>query len=161
MEVFKSIEGYNNLYQVSDLGNVKNNKGKLLRFSRDKKGYSHVCLFMNGKRTYFLVHRLVAIVFVPNPENKSQVNHKDGDKAFNFKINLEWVTPKENSRHAYDELQCRRLRGEEINTSKLTETDVINIRLDSSTPAIELAKLYNVSEQTIHSVLTKKTWKHI
>lgn len=114
MEVWKDIPGYEGLYQVSNMGRVKslertkdNNGGKvaiperIMRTSVDTVGYSIVCLTKDGKRKTHKIHRLVGMAFVPNPENKQEINHKDGDKRNNCAVNLEWSTRLENMHHAY------------------------------------------------------------
>lgn len=102
-EVWKDIEGYEGLYQVSNLGRVKSfvkSRSKIKSLSNDKDGYLLCVLHKFNKKRTFKVHRLVAMSFIPNPENKSQVNHKDGNKHNNIVDNLEWVTPVENMYHA-------------------------------------------------------------
>ena len=114
-EIWKDIAGYEGLYQVSNLGRVKslerykdNNGGlvkmpeKIMRIAVDTIGYNIICLTKKGKRKTHKIHRLVANAFVPNPQNKREVNHKDGDKHNNADSNLEWTTRLENIRHAYD-----------------------------------------------------------
>ena len=116
MEVWKDINGYEGLYQISNYGNVRsldryvngNNgskalkKGIVLKKQITNKGYYDVGLYKNGKAKYLLVHRLVAEHFIPNPENKRTVNHKDGNKLNNHVSNLEWVTHSENQIHAFN-----------------------------------------------------------
>ena len=110
-------EVYEGLYKVSNLGKILSlnyrNTGKadLMTPSDNGHGYFQVGLRKNGETNWCLVHRLVAETFLPNPENKPEVNHKDEDKTNNFvflnedgsvdkeKSNLEWSTPKENSNH--------------------------------------------------------------
>ena len=103
MEIWKDIEGYEGLYQVSSLGRVKrlykNDKEKILKLMSDRYGYLRVNLYKEGKRKQSKVHRLVAKAFIPNLDNKSQVNHRDEDKTKNRVENLEWATSKENSNH--------------------------------------------------------------
>ena len=105
MEIWKDIEGYQGIYQVSSLGKVKSlnfnhaKKEKILKPFSNKDGYLRVNLCKEGKSKQYLVHRLVAKVFIPNPENKPEVNHKDEDKTNNKVENLEWMTCKENSNH--------------------------------------------------------------
>lgn len=113
-EVWKDVKGYEGLYQVSNLGNVRsldrhvwnkaNNsfsmlKGRNLKQDCKDKLYKQIGLAKNGKYKKFLVHRLVAELFVLNPENKPQVNHIDENKLNNNYLNLEWVTSSENINH--------------------------------------------------------------
>lgn len=101
VEVFKDVKGYEGLYRVSNLGNVLGIKhNKLLSQKTNKYGYKEVNLFKNRKGKSITVHRLVAQTFIPNNDNKPQVNHIDGDKANNVVNNLEWTTNNENMLHA-------------------------------------------------------------
>lgn len=93
MEKWKIIEGYEGLYEVSSLGRIRNNKGKILKpIKSSTVNYYTVNLYKNGKSKSFLIHRLVARAFVPNPNNLPQVNHKDENKFNNEASNLEWCT---------------------------------------------------------------------
>lgn len=113
-EKWKLIDGFGKRYAVSDFGRVVslsrkisnhtgfiNKPSRLLKSHKDKKGYPRVYLDKgDGKTRYIAIHRLVAIAFMPNPSNKPQVNHKDGNKENNYVNNLEWATNKENQIHA-------------------------------------------------------------
>lgn len=99
-EVWKDVEGYEGLYQVSIFGNLYSSYVKRkLQLSLDEYGYKQVILVKNGVRKRHLLHRMVAQAFIPNPENKPQVNHIDENKTNNNVSNLEWVTSKENINH--------------------------------------------------------------
>ena len=126
-----------------------------VRPTPNSKGYLRV---MVGGKRYF-VHRLVAEKFVPNPENKPQVNHIDGNKLNNNADNLEWVTNLENRQHAVaNKLQ---IMGDDCPWSKLSAEDVKFIRSNFNMGRTELAKKFNVSRRTIGDILNYKSWKTI
>ena len=92
-------------YLASKEGKISNKKGKgLLKERYDKDGYVEYCLSINGKSIYKRGHRIIAETFIPNPENKPQVNHIDGNKKNNSVDNLEWCTSSENNHHRYNNL---------------------------------------------------------
>lgn len=106
-EIWKDIEGYEGIYQVSSIGRVKRLKGVYCKEDRFikyylNKGYRFIFLWKNNKYKAAPIHRLVALAFIPNENNKPQVNHIDGVKANNCVENLEWNTHSENMRHAFD-----------------------------------------------------------
>ena len=114
-EVWKDIEGYEGLYQVSNLGRVKGindymkyKSGRILtQYLMDRgKGYYKVWLYKNTKRKMCYVHRLVAQAFIPNPNNYPDINHKDENSRNNVVENLEWCTEAYNM--SYGTLQDRR-----------------------------------------------------
>ena len=105
-EVWKDIEGYEGLYQVSNFGNVRSlnwrntGKAKNLFLKEHKRGYYHVELKNDEGRKAFLVHRLVASAFIENPNNYPNINHKDENKRNNSVENLEWCTCSYNVRYS-------------------------------------------------------------
>jgi hypothetical protein len=166
-EVWKDIVGYEGLYQVSNLGNVKSlgnefsRKERVLKPSLQSKGYLTVVLQKNGIRNMVLVHRLVAEYFVSNPLNKPQVNHINGVKTDNNIENLEWVYHRENLDHAIKNNLT--LKGEENRNSKLKDVDVVKIHslLQKGITTKELSESYNVSYSTIDGIRTNRYWKHL
>lgn len=108
-EIWKPVplEGYEEYYEVSNLGRIRRSRGgqgaKAGRIMQGylQCGYHYVNLTANSAYNTFLVHRLVATAFIPNPENKPQVNHIDGNKSNNYVGNLEWVSCQENIQHAW------------------------------------------------------------
>lgn len=96
----QDIKGRDN-YQVTEDGNIwSKRRSKFLKQSRNTNGYSQVSI--DGNKGNVVVHRLVAIAFIPNPENLPEVNHKDGNKQNNNKSNLEWCTRLHNVRHSIE-----------------------------------------------------------
>lgn len=109
-EIWRDIKGYEGLYQVSNFGRVKSLKrtikgrkyqSKHLSIQKGKDGYERIMLYNSSGHKGMTVHRLVALSFIPNPNNKKCVNHKDGVKTNNKENNLEWVTHSENMKHAF------------------------------------------------------------
>lgn len=102
VEIWKDSYIYGEQYQVSNTGIVRNKiTGHILKPQLNNKGYLSVRMSLHDKKATAKVHRLVAVAFIPNPENKPQVNHIDADKRNNDVRNLEWVTNGENQIHAY------------------------------------------------------------
>lgn len=170
MENWKRITGFENYYEINQFGEIKRVEGSshlksiTLKGTPDKDGYLNVNLKVKQKTNTRRIHRLVAIAFIPNPENKPQVNHINGVKNDNRLENLEWCTLSENRQHAYDTgLQNGNSRmGVKNNFNKLTESDVFEIRTKYNkkqgfTMKV-LSKEFNVSDGCIQSILSKKSW---
>lgn len=100
--IFRDIKDYEGIYQITDTGKVYSLRYKRFIYtSIDRYGYEQCLLYKNGKHKTKKVHRLVAESFIPNPENKPQINHKDGIRNNNSLDNLEWATNSENQYHSY------------------------------------------------------------
>lgn len=163
MSEFKTIPGFEK-YEISENGVIRNKKtGYILKHFDTRKGYKRLSLQNDfNEEKPMTVHRLIAITFIPNPENKATVNHKNGIKHDNRKINLEWMTNRENLKHAYAE-GIRSSSGESHPQSKLTNEDVIQIRY-LATKGVRnkhLMNLYNISGPTISNIVARRVWKHI
>ena len=177
-EIYKDIRGYEGLYQVSNYGNIKHlsywqenhrweghfsfYKEKILKQYESKKNprlpYMHVILSKEAKPKLQMVHRLIAIAFIPNPLNKPHINHIDNNPKNNDIKNLEWCTPKENKLHSVKQ-------GRAIFTGarKLTEKQVIKIRNLRKTGMFlyVIGLKFNINKQTVLDICNKKTYKNI
>lgn len=143
-EIWIDVLGYEGLYSVSNLGRVKSlsrqirnhkkvgiqiSEEKVFKINTNSKKYSSITLVKNKKTNTHKIHRLVAIAFIPNPENKSQVNHIDGNKSNNHVNNLEWHTPSENQFHnfrvlGYKGANLGRKGSENKNSKKTYQYDI-------------------------------------
>ena len=119
-ETWKDIEGYEGLYQVSNLGKVRSlRKNIILKNQITSNGYEMVVLSINNIHKYFLIHRLVANAFILNPDNLPQVNHKDENKTNNCVDNLEWCTPKYNYNYGTINIRKSQKQLNDKNKSKI------------------------------------------
>ncbi len=113
--IWKDIPGFEDLYQANTNGEIKSldhfrvngtgkylQKGKLLKFNKNPSGYLQVRLSKNGKAKTYRVNRLIALTFIDNPYQKETVNHINGNKQDNRIENLEWATPKEQTKHMHE-----------------------------------------------------------
>ena len=166
-EIWAWIEGYEDDYQISNYGRVKSlkhGKEKILKPSLLREGYLKVELSLNNNQEQKLIHILVAKAFIPNPENKPQVNHIDSDK-FNCCVeNLEWATVSENTIHAYKNNLIKTLRGQKKSQAKLTDEQARYCRAvykeyDKKLGIRALAKKFNISETSISKIVSRKSYK--
>ena len=173
-EIWKSIPGYEGIYEVSSYGNVKSldrkitnsigttrlYKGKILKKNNDRYGYPVCKLWKNSKGKNHTIHRLVAITFIENDDDKLLVNHIDGNKTNNHISNLEWCTNSENDLHAY-RLGLRSTRkGEKSNFAKLTTKKVEKIKelKRKGMTQRKISKLFHVSESTVSQIINGQRW---
>ena len=134
----------------------------LLQPFLNNSGYEQVDLFVNTVKQRVAVHRIIAICFVPNPENKPHVNHIDGNKRNNAASNLEWCTPSENAIHSYE--AGLQKKGSEKTLAKLTEEDVLKIQemfREGKLCNQQIAELYGVTSGVISAIRLGKTWTHV
>lgn len=145
-EIWKEIKN-NKEYFVSNYGNIRHNN-KILKGWIQNTGYRTVAL--HEKK--YSVHRLVAQAFIPNPEDKPQVNHIDGNKLNNKANNLEWVTSKENVKHAWDNGLSTGSYGNKNRSKAIMQMnkdgEIINFFVDS----IEASKKVNICSRNIRKV---------
>jgi len=169
IELWKDIPGWIGLYRVSTHGRVKSMermiiagtrdkivRPRYLKFGVDKDGYLSVTLAKEGVNKSYRVHRLVAMAFIPNPENLPLVNHIDNDVQNNCVWNLEWGTPLSNMQHSVK--QGRKI----AKNRKLTNAYVATIRGMYATGDVtmdELAKWFEVTRPTIGNIINNKTYK--
>lgn len=126
-EFYQTIFDFDN-YQISNLGNVKNIiTGKILKPLKSKTGHCRVYLYNESGRKRFLVHRLVAIHFIPNPDNYYIINHLNCDPTDNRIQNLEWTTYKGNTIHAKNNNRLIPPVGSKNGMSVLKDSDVLKI----------------------------------
>lgn len=135
-EIWKDIEGYEGCYQVSNLGRVKSlgngkthNSSERILKGNNIKGYLVVKLSKEGKQKQYLIHRLVAQVFIPNPNNLLQVNHIDEDKTNNTVSNLEWCSAKYNMNYG-------------TRTQRVVEKNTNHQNKSKKVTCIETGKIY-------------------
>jgi len=165
---------FSTFYKVNELGQVKTvarTVGLNKRFCPSKilkpgncNGYLFICIQENGKKRNEYVHRMVAKLFIHNPNNFKQVNHKNGIKSDNRVENLEWCNASYNCKHSYDILNRVRPNhvGERHPNRKLSlidAMDVINRYNNKITTAKELAKEYNLNQNYIYVIAKQRTWK--
>jgi len=173
-EVWKDIINFEGIYKVSNLGRVKSlrrirtcahggfSKTIILKGRVNPDGYIHVSLH-NKKIKDISIHRLVALMFISNPENKPQVNHRDGNRQNNKVDNLEWVTIKENVCYSFTMGWHVGNFGVKNGGCKLAEKQVRQIRklLQKGFRHNYIAKLFNISRTNVTNIKNRKRWAHL
>lgn len=175
-EIWKDIQGYESYYQISNTGKVRSlhrlvkSRGKqlrpvrsiILKFNITRHGYYQVKLSKHHKYTGLYVHKLIALHFIPNPENYPQVNHKDGNKLNNSIDNLEWCTQKQNTIHAYRTGLAKGNPGSANSQAILTEEIVKAIyETKGAFTVAEIAAKYSVHRITIGAIFRGDSWNHV
>lgn len=179
-ETWVDIKGFEKRYQISSRGRIRSldrivknypngtrfMKGKILKPMIMNTGYPYVQALIDGVRKNLMIHRLVALAFIPNLQNKPHLNHKDGNKENPSIGNLEWCTHQENMHHAfrtglvpYPPIG----KGDACPSSKLTEQKVkyIKRRIAKGESDREIAIDYGVQHGTIGHIRYRKTWIHV
>ncbi len=176
-EIWSNIPDFK-YYQVSNKGRVKSldrerknrwntiyiQPGRLLIPNKNIDGYLMVKLKNKTYRRCISVHRLVAQAFIPNLENKPEVNHKNFNKTDNRVENLQWSTGLENVTHFHKYGDVIILRGSQSHSSKLNEEQVLEIRRMAAAkelPNTRIALRYNVTSGAIDAIVHRRTWTHI
>lgn len=152
-------------YEVSHNGEVRNATTKHIKSLRKSgSGYLRVTLYPSGKT--YSIHRLVALVLIENPNNLPSVNHKNGNKLDNRVTNLEWCTPKENTRHAIDIIKTiapRNWYGDKNPAVTLDYGLVYSIKFGvlSRLPIKVLSHMFGLREETFRKIKRGETWSHV
>ena len=168
-EIWMFIPETEDKYQVSNYGRIKSfcyngSKGRIVKCG-NIKGYKSINIKVNGKRKTLLIHKLVATLFIPQPDkSKDVVTHKDWNKLNNRVDNLEWLSRQESFDRAQDKLiEARKRRGRVVTNSKLNERDVSAIKdmLGKGRKQKVIAKLFCVSEMQISRIKNNSSWSEV
>ena len=154
-------------YSISNTGEVRNNENGLILAKKIQKGYYFINLTIETnsglhKRMTFSIHRLVANAFIPNPDNKPEVNHMNGNKKCNWVGNLEWVTNKENVDHAI-RTGLSKVSGIHNARNKFPEETIHRVcqLLEQGKSPIEISKIVDITINVIYSIKRGITWNEI
>ena len=161
-EIWKDVSGFAGKIQVSSFGRVKSlyrepkiMSQSLLSNNKRVERYCRVGIWDGESQKDYLVHRLVAEAFIPNPENKPEVNHIDGDKTNNNVSNLEWNTRSENQRHSQRVLKHMNGRAK-LKTLEVRQE--IRRRVKEGEVQTRLAQEYGVGVDAIHRLISGRSW---
>lgn len=160
-EVWKKIDDYEGLYEVSNLGRVRDLKGNIKPMYKQNKGYNCLSIYINGKTYHPTIHRLVAKAFIPKEEGLTQINHKDGNKDNNCVDNLEWCSQKQNYQHGMKKYFYS--HNENHYFAKLTNEQVkcipelFNIGFTRAT----IARILNINPSSIEAIEHKISYREL
>jgi NUMOD4 motif len=166
-EIWLDIKDFEGYYKISNYARIKSlQEGKLMKPTFNKNLNNpplYIGFSKYGIRKAFLLHRLVALHFIPNLENKPEVNHKFGDRFDNKVSSLEWSTQRENREHSIKN-GFQKDSGQNNIHAKLTEKEVLEIRRlhsEAGYSCNKLAKIYGMKGHSISGIIRKIYWKHI
>lgn len=163
-EIWKFVDDYNGMYEISSLGRLKSHaygRPKIKYQTLINSGYMAVSLSKDRTIKNYTIHRLVALAFIPNPENKPTVNHKNRIKNDNRVENLEWCTRSENTKHSW-QVGFRKRTYTLITPNKLNKIDIaMQIRELHSKGATykQLSKQFNIHYETVSRIIRNIIWK--
>jgi hypothetical protein len=166
-EIWKDINKFEGIYQVSNFGRVKSFKqfkdGLILSNKNSNGGYLSLILSCKTHKLHTRIHRLVAQAFIPNPENKPEVNHRDGNKQNNHVDNLEWTTRAENSRHAIEsglaDFKGMNFYNQVLRPKAVNQFDLNGCFIESFINCKEASRKTGVCSRNIHQVAAKTEYK--
>lgn len=162
LDAYKGLEGYG-IDKTGYIWSFKSGDWVKLTRHYDTKGYQCFKYYFNGKKRTDRVHRILAMLFIDNPENKVDVNHKDGDRKNNNIDNLEWCTRSENIKHAYSELNHPRMQGVKSPKSKLNDEKVREIRklCQNGLSQRAVANIMNIHHSIVGGIMKGIRWAHV
>lgn len=155
---------YSDKYEVNILGQIRNVRtGRYTQPVPDKDGYFRVVVYFNGKTNNYIVHRIIAEHFIPNPNNYPIINHKDGNKQNNKISNLEWCTNLQNMQHAARNGFFHGRKGEEHHNARLAENDIREIRKLRKQGVLrnDVAKRFSIQPQQVTRICSYQRWGHV